>query len=160
IMDAALFIAATMPDVTSLDIGGGYKIAYTSHDTAADMERIMEIFSEKIRAFNTAMNRQLHLEIEPSRSLVAHAGTLLAEVVDRVDTGRAGYTILRVNTGMNDILRPAMYGAQHGIDVLNSSTDHQEYVVVGHNCETGDILTPAPHDPEHVQPRRLRKAAI
>ncbi|MBP9761631.1 diaminopimelate decarboxylase, partial [Candidatus Saccharibacteria bacterium] len=44
---------------------------------------------------------------------------------------------------MNDIARPGMYGAQHQIAVLNDATVSVHYVVVGHNCETGDILTPA-----------------
>jgi diaminopimelate decarboxylase len=53
-----------------------------------------------------------------------------------------------------------MYGAQHRIDILSDATQHKEYVVVGHNCETGDILTPAPADPEGLEPRTMRQAQI
>jgi diaminopimelate decarboxylase len=91
---------------------------------------------------------------------VGHAGTLLATVVDIVDTGADGHVFLRLDTGMNDIIRPSMYGAQHEIEVLTDETEPGEYVVVGHNCETGDILTPAPGDPEGLEPRHLKHARI
>jgi len=45
---------------------------------------------------------------------------------------------------MNDFLRPAMYGAQHEIKVLNKSTRQKSLRSRWPNCETGDILTPAP----------------
>ena len=41
-----------------------------------------------------------------------------------------------------------------------TQSSEAEYVVVGHNCETGDILTPAPADPESVAPRRMDKAKV
>jgi diaminopimelate decarboxylase len=77
-----------------------------------------------------------------------------------VDTGADGHIFLRLNTGMNDFARPGMYGAQHRLAVLNDSAETSEYVVVGHNCETGDILTPAPGDPEGIESRELHRANI
>jgi diaminopimelate decarboxylase len=160
VIDAALAIARQMPDITSLDIGGGFKIAYTEGDIAADMPQVIEVFNEKLADFATVTGRQLRLEIEPGRWLVAHSGCLITEIVDIVDTGADGYTFLRTNTGMNDFLRPAMYGAQHCMRILNDTSDQADYVVVGHACETGDILTPAPHDPEGILARKLNKASI
>lgn len=124
------------------------------------MPSIVELFSQKLTEFARKTGRKLWLEIEPGRWLVAHGGVLVTEVVDVVDTGQDGYTFLRTSTGMNDFLRPAMYGAQHRIKVLNEASGQADYVVVGHNCETSDILTPAPGDPESILPRRLRRANI
>jgi len=160
ILDAGLEVAAQMPDVTSLDVGGGFKIAYTDEDTAANVPEIMEIFSEKLTAFAKRTDRKLRLEIEPGRWLVATSGYLLTKIVDIVDTGSEGYTFLRTDTGMNDFLRPAMYGAQHNMQIANDANERAEYVIVGHNCETSDVLTPAPHDPESILPRRLSKTSI
>lgn len=160
ILDAGLAIAEQMPDITSLDIGGGFKTAYTDSDVEADMPHVAELFSQKLTEFAEKTGRQLRLEIEPGRWLVAHGSVLLTEIVDIVDTGNNGYTFLRTNTGMNDFMRPAMYGAQHRLTVLNDATEQAEYVAVGHNCETGDILTPAPGDPEGISPRHLNKARI
>lgn len=160
VMRTALAIAERMPDVTSLDIGGGFKVHRYGDEHEADMDEIMAVFGMELEAFATQTGRRLHLEIEPGTWLVAHAGTLLATVVDIVDTGADGHTFLRLDTGMNDIIRPSMYGAQHDLEVLSDANEYEEYVVVGHNCETGDILTPAPGDPEGLESRRLKKAQI
>lgn len=160
VMKTSLGIVRQMPDVTTLDIGGGFKVHRYGDEHEADMSEIAGVFASELTAFAKETGRELHLEIEPGTWLVAHAGTLLAEVVDIVDTGADGHTFLRLDTGMNDIIRPSMYGAQHEIEVVNDATEKQGYVVVGHNCETGDILTPASGDPEGLEPRTLNKAAI
>jgi len=160
VMDTALELVDQLPDVTSLDIGGGFKIHRYGDEQEADMTDILSVFAKKIATYKKRTSRGLTLEIEPGTWLVAHAGTLIADVVDIVDTGPDGHTFLRINTGMNDIIRPSMYGAQHRIEILNDSTEQKEYVVVGHNCETGDILTTGIGDPESIAPRLLNKAAI
>ncbi len=160
VMDVALMLATRMPDVTVLDIGGGYKVAYMDGEQEANMQEIAAVFSEKLTVFASTTGRRLQLEMEPGRWLVAHSGCLLTEIVDIVDTGSDGFTFLRTNTGMNDFLRPALYGAQHEIQVLNDRPERIAYVVVGHTCETSDILTPAPHEPERLFPRLLSKARI
>jgi diaminopimelate decarboxylase len=160
VMDAALDIAARLPDASILNVGGGFKVKRAEGEKEADMENIAALFSNKLKEFSSNTGRKLRLEIEPGTWLVAHAGTLLAEVVDVVDTGVSGRTFLRLNTGMNDLIRPTMYGAQHKITVLNGATKKKKYIVVGHNCETGDVLTPAPGNPEELAERELNIAAI
>lgn len=159
-MESALDIVRLMPDVGVLDMGGGFKVHRFGDEHESDMSVIAEAFSEHLVAFAESTGRELRLEIEPGTWLSAKAGTLLAEIVDIVDTGEDGHTFLRLDTGMNDIIRPSMYGAQHEIEVLNDAGEETEYVVVGHNCETGDILTPAPSDPEGLDSRSMKKAEI
>jgi diaminopimelate decarboxylase len=159
-IETALGIAEMLPDVMSLDIGGGYKIHRYGDEQESDMAAIGVEFACQLQGFAHKTGRKLRLEVEPGTWLVGHAGVLLAEVVDMVDTGESGHTFLRLNTGMNDIARPGMYGAQHRLAVLSDVAETTEYVVVGHNCETGDILTPAPGDPERIVPRELQKASI
>lgn len=160
VMDEALKIVDVMPDVSTLDIGGGFKIHRYGEEPETDIFAVARVFADRLSRYHELSGRKIRLEIEPGTWLVAHAGVLKTEVIDIVDTGKEGHTFLRVNTGMNDILRPSMYGARHDIKVENDSTEKQEYVVVGHNCETGDILTPAPGDPEGIEPRVLNKATI
>lgn len=160
VIGVALNIAQQMRDVETLDIGGGYKVARINGEHETDMQQVGEVFGEQLRQFAKETGRELKLEIEPGTWLVAHAGILLAKVDDVVDTGKDGHTFLRLNTGMNDIIRPAMYGAQHHIEVLNGSAEEVDYLVTGHNCETSDILTPAPGDPEQLASRRMRKATF
>ena len=65
---------------------------------------------------------------------------------------------------MTDILRPSLYGAQHPIAIATATDrddrETEDYMIVGHCCESGDILTPAPGDPEGLLPRTLTKAEI
>ncbi len=160
VMDGALRIVEGMHDVTTLNIGGGFKVKRVDDELETDMREVAAVFSEKLTTFANQTGRKLHLEIEPGSWLVAHTGTLLTEVIDIVDTGKDGFTFLRTNTGMNDFLRPTLYGAQHRIEVLNDATEQADYVIVGHNCETGDIITTEPRNPENIMPRRLRKTQI
>src|SRR6185436_10635991 len=96
----------------------------------------------------------------PGTFLTANAGILITSIEDIVDTGKEGYTFLKLDTGMNDILRPGMYGSQHPMMVVTNTSDKESYVAVGHNCESADMLTPAPGNPEKLQPRLLSKADI
>lgn len=160
VIETSLGIVAQMPDVISLDLGGGFKVSRFDSEVEANLVDIAQIFSQKLEQFAQETGREISLEIEPGTWLVAHSGVLLAAVTDIVDTGANGHTFLRLNTGMNDLIRPSMYGAQHKIKVLNNTNGKKSYVVVGHNCETGDILTPAKGDPEGISERPLNEAAI
>jgi diaminopimelate decarboxylase len=160
VMKSALAIAEQFPNVSILDIGGGYKVARMPDEKEVDMHEVFKIFSDELHAFQESTGRKLALEIEPGSWLVANCGVLLSKIVDIVDTGQNGYTFLRLDTGMNDLLRPTLYGAQHPITVLNDATETKDFVVVGHNCESGDILTPAPGNPEIISPRMLNSAVI
>src|SRR5438128_338899 len=66
---------------------------------------------------------------------------------------RYGLTITKLDAGMTEVTRPSLYGAQHPIDVLATGREPAEVVFVGPCCESGDILTPAPGDPEALGPR-------
>lgn len=56
--------------------------------------------------------------------------------------------------------RVAMYGVQEPLFVINDSQEYEDYVVVGHCCESSDILTPKLYDAESLEPRKLKKAHI
>ncbi len=160
VMTRALEIVTLFPQVTTLDIGGGYKVHRYGEEKEADITLIAAEFREQLEAFASTTGRQLALEIEPGTYFIAHAGVLVATIDDIVDTGKDGYTFLKLNTGMNDFLRTTMYGAQHQIEVINDLDTYQDYVVVGHNCESGDIFTTAPGDSESIVPRTLKTAHI
>jgi diaminopimelate decarboxylase len=77
--------------------------------------------------------------IEPGRFLVGNAGVLLAEVQYRKRVGSKTFLVL--DSGMNDLLRPALYRAYHHVIELEAHARAEEDVdVVGPACETGDFL--------------------
>ncbi len=104
--------------------------------------------------------RSLHLEVEPGTFLVANAGSLVSKVQDIVSTGGGGHEFLKLDSGMTEVLRPSLYGAQHPLVLVPSAEggakpSDASYIIVGHCCESGDLVTPAPDEPETLLPRAL-----
>ena len=152
-----------LPDVTEVNFGGGYKVGRMSTEPSTDLQRAGEPIAAELRRFATEEGRQLHLEIEPGTFFVGNSGAVVASVIDVVDTGKEGYSFIKTDTGMTEILRPSMYGSQHPIIVVprvEQERPAKDYLVVGHCCESGDILTPEPDNPEGLLTRRLTEARI
>lgn len=147
-----------------VNLGGGYKVARVADEKHTDLHQAFQAIKEKCVAFSASLGRSLQLEIEPGTYLVAHAGALLCRVQDQVDTGSDGYSFLKVDSGMTELLRPSLYGSQHDIRIVSQEgsivSSHEEYVIVGHCCESGDIFTPAPGSPEELKPRALPRAEV
>lgn len=159
-----LTVLRQFPTVSVLNMGGGFRVGRMSGETSTDLLPIGKKLAEGLEKLAAETGREIKVEIEPGTLLVANAGAIVSSIQDIVDTGGNGYTFLKLDTGMTEILRPSLYGAQHPLVVVpaNDSTapESAEYLVVGHCCESGDILTPAPDAPEILQPRKLQKAAI
>lgn len=157
-IQASLDVVERFPDVETLDIGGGYKVGRMPDEASTDMQEVLQTFGEELEEFSERTGREIHLEIEPGTLLVANAGILLGRVKEMVSTSQ--YDFLRINFGMNANPRPSLYGSQHPLEVLKDSDEEKEYVVVGPCCESGDILTPMPRDPEGIKPRKLKVPKI
>jgi len=92
---------------------------------------------------------------------VAQAGAVVATCVDVVDTGKDGYLFAKLDTGMPEVTRPSLYGAQHPVDIVaGAGREAAEVVFVGPCCESGDVLTPAPGDPEALGPRWVPRPRV
>jgi diaminopimelate decarboxylase len=148
-----LDLAAQLPDVAAVNLGGGFKVGRMPEEPTADLGEVGAHVREQIEAFRGRDGRALRVEIEPGTYLVAQAGAVVATCVDVVDTGRDGYVFAKLDAGMTEVTRPSLYGAQHPIDVFATGREPAEVVFVGPCCESGDILTPAPGDPEALGPR-------
>jgi diaminopimelate decarboxylase len=155
-----LDLAAKLPDVRLINLGGGFKVGRMPGEPSVDLADVGAHVRAELLAFRERDGRSLHLEIEPGTYLVANAGVVVATCVDVVDTGRDGYRFAKLDTGMPEVTRPSLYGAQHPIDVLAEGRDEADVVFVGPCCESGDILTPAPGDPEALAPRRVRRPEV
>jgi diaminopimelate decarboxylase len=155
-----LDLAAKLPEVAVVNLGGGFKVGRMPGEPTVDLANVGEHVRQELLAFRDRDGRSLQLEIEPGTYLVATAGTVVATCVDVVDTGRDGYHFAKLDTGMPEVTRPSLYGAQHPIHVLADGREEADVVFVGPCCESGDILTPAPGDPEALAPRRVPRPAI
>eukprot|EP01084_Bolivina_argentea_P295729 509230_1 len=161
----SLELCKAFPYVKTLNLGGGYKVGRMPGEASTDLDVIGKPVKEAFEQFAADTGRKLHLEIEPGTFLVANAGSLVATVQDKVSTGLNGRQFLKLDMGMTDLLRPSLYGAQHPIVVIpqgnaESRRDHENVVVVGHCCESGDLLTPVDGIPDAISERRLIKSEV
>lgn len=125
--------------VGSINLGGGLGVSYEDPDRhpVPDFSTWFGTVASKIRRRE---GQTLHLE--PGRSIVAQCGTL----VSRVLFVKVGETknFLILDAGMNDLIRPALYGAYHRIENLSARLrpnlpQSQVYDVVGPVCESSDV---------------------
>lgn len=143
-----------------LNLGGGYKVGRMSYEYSTDIVKVGQPVKSELENFFASTGRKLHLEIEPGTFLVANAGSLLSTVQDIVSTKPSGHVFLKLDSGMTEVLRPSLYGAQHPIVILKDTQEIDEYIVVGHCCESGDLFSCAPGEPEALRERKLKKAEI
>jgi diaminopimelate decarboxylase len=161
-----LSLAGEFPDLETVNLGGGFKVARVPGEKTTDLQivgaTVKKLFAERARV----SGQKLKLEIEPGTYLVAQAGALVCSIQDIVSTGKKGFEFLKLDAGMTEILRPSLYGSQHALVVVPAANrkrakqETREYLVVGHCCESGDLLTPAPGDAETLAPRKLAKAEV
>jgi diaminopimelate decarboxylase len=86
------------------------------------------------------LGREIALEVEPGRFLLASAGLLLCEVRGRKRT--PGHDWVLVDAGFNELLRPSLYGARHPIEALvEPGRELAPRLVAGPLCESGDVFT-------------------
>ena len=128
-------LQALFPQLQFLNLGGGFGIPEQRQDHELDMAKI----SASLREFKQQYP-QYELWIEPGRYLVAQAGVLLARVNQLKH--KHGVKFVGISTGMNSLLRPALYDAHHEIVNLTAlHSETQELVeIVGPICESGDKL--------------------
>ena len=115
-----------------IDIGGGLGIRYRDEQPVS--------VRELMNAMRELVDPSFALWVAPGRSIIGGAGVLLTEVLYIKATPKKRFAI--VDAAMNDLLRPALYGAWHEIRPLRprDSGTAQRYDVVGPVCESGDIL--------------------
>lgn len=124
--------AARRDGITHYDLGGGFGIAY-GHGEALDVQAVAEALRPALAA------RGWRAVVEPGRYLVGDAGALVTTVLGEKQQGATDF--LLVDAAMNDLLRPALYQAEHPIvPVAPRSGPQQTVDVVGPVCETGDFL--------------------
>lgn len=126
-----------------LDLGGGLGINY--HDETPPLpEEYAEAIIQGLEGLD------ITLILEPGRVIVGNAGILLTEVQYLKETETKKFVI--VDAGMNDLIRPALYGSYQGIQpVVKTKGENIVADVVGPICESGDFFA---KDREIVRPRR------
>jgi diaminopimelate decarboxylase len=123
-------------DIRYVDAGGGLGISYQGR--APDFVKYTRRYAQAL--LKPLRKLKVHLLLEPGRVLVGPAGVLLTSVI--YSKANRGKRFVIVDAGMNDLLRPALYEAEHEIVpvALDSSRKLSKVDVVGPVCESGDFL--------------------
>jgi diaminopimelate decarboxylase/aspartate kinase len=128
-------IAQHFADVKVIDVGGGLGVPERSDQPGVDLQKLDTLLMA-VRAEYPG----LEFWMEPGRYLVAAGGVLLARVTQLKSKGEVRY--VGVTTGMNSLIRPALYGAYHEIVNLTRADEAPTELVnvVGPICESADVL--------------------
>ena len=124
------------PDVRVVNLGGGLGVPQQGGEQGLDLA---ELDADLARCRENAP-RELEFWLEPGRYVVAEAGVLLARVTQV--KGKSGARYVGVETGMNSLIRPALYGSYHEVHNLTRLDEPATRLVnvVGPICESGDVL--------------------
>jgi diaminopimelate decarboxylase len=123
---------AAKPGLEYADFGGGFGIDYGTGPAPAPGSFVRAA----LRLLDAHGLSSMKLLIEPGRSLVGSFGILVASVLQRKESAKRRW--LLIDAGMNDLLRPALYGARHRIEPLDGSPGSEEWRIVGPVCESTD----------------------
>ncbi len=119
-------------EIRFFDVGGGLGVVY-QNESPIDVEAYAEMILEAVRGMD------MTIMMEPGRFLTANAGILLTRVLYEKRNGDKRFVI--VDAAMNDLMRPTLYQAYHGLLYLGDSTGKATPAdVVGPVCESGDWL--------------------
>lgn len=119
--------------VTHVDLGGGLGVPYKAGDVMPSPAEYGAMVARATAGWN------VKLTFEPGRVIAGNAGVLLTRVV-RVKRGGNGPPFVIVDAAMNDLARPALYGAWHDFDAVSPSGERMTANIVGPICETGDTF--------------------
>ena len=125
-------LAAEGIALAHVDVGGGLGIRYRD-ESPVDLADYAAMLADLFRG------RRERVLLEPGRRLVGDAGLLLTRVLYLKPGMPRGFAI--VDAAMNDLLRPSLYGAWHGVDAVRPRDDEtRAWDIVGPVCESGDFL--------------------
>lgn len=138
-----LEVAASIPTIETVDIGGGFGIPYHHGvEERLDLDQLGQQLDKLIKDW-VAIHRPITIRIEPGRYIVAECGVILGKITsvkENYDTHFIGCDI-----GFNILIRPAMYDSYHEVTIIpDEPRAYDEYrnpaCLVGPICESGDIL--------------------
>jgi diaminopimelate decarboxylase len=119
--------------VTHVDLGGGLGVPYRAGEVPPSPAEYGAMVERATKGWD------VRLTFEPGRVIAGNAGVLLTRVV-RVKRGGNGPPFVIVDAAMNDLARPALYGAWHDFEAVEPSGEMMTANIVGPICETGDTF--------------------
>ena len=131
--------------ISYLNLGGGLGVDYDNpnENPIPDFQGFFDVYLNNIKSLklvgeNFNGNKKINLHFELGRSIICQSGNLIAKV-NYIKQG-IEKKFLILDAGMNDLIRPAMYGALHQIERIGGYEEEEVYDVVGPICESSDVF--------------------
>jgi diaminopimelate decarboxylase len=132
--------AKSFKNIKFVDFGGGFGVRYDIDTKPIDLSDFYNAISGNIEDLSKHFNREIEIRFEPGKFLVAESTCLLTKVTSIRDDNDS--ILVGVNSGMNHIIRPALYGAKHPIVNLSNQSDKKiKAKIVGNICESTDVIS-------------------
>ena len=132
-------------NITYLNLGGGLGVDYENpkKNPIPDFKGFFNTYLNNIKSLkkvgeNFNGNKPIKLHFELGRSIICQCGNLISKV-NYIKQGIEKKFII-LDAGMNDLVRPAMYGALHQIEKIGNYEEEEIYDVVGPICESSDVF--------------------
>jgi diaminopimelate decarboxylase len=142
--DVLFDLASDYPNLSFIDFGSGFKVAYKEGDHVTDVAELGRKVSAAFQNFCQQYGRDIELWFEPGKFLVSESGHLLVKT--NVVKENPTRTFVAVDSGLNHLIRPMMYDAYHDIKNISNpsvseNSSEKTYNVVGYICETDTFAT-------------------
>ena len=134
-IDVLFDIIPKFKDLSSIDLGGGFKVPYKKGDAETDIPLLAQKVNEAFTNHPNPNGKHLQVWFEPGKFLVSASGYFIAGV--NVIKENTATTFAGLDTGFNHLIRPMFYDAYHEIENISNPTGPAKpYSVVGNICET------------------------
>ncbi len=134
-LDLLLGLSEHFPEMSIVDLGGGFKVTYKEGEVTTDMQLLGEKMAETLQAHTLKTGKTFKVWFEPGKYLVSECGYFLVKA--NILKQGPSRTFVGVNSGFNHLIRPMFYDAYHKIsNISNPDGEIKTYNVVGNICET------------------------
>ncbi len=133
-------MASSFPDLEYVNFGSGFGIPYAPGQRAFNMKNVMALYGLHTKALSQKYGRPIELMIEPGRTILADAGTLVVQVtnIKRLSSKKSE---IAVDAGFAELARPLVYGAYHAISAVNTAKrERANYDIRGNTVLQNDFL--------------------
>ena len=122
-------------ELSSIDLGGGFKVPYKTGDAETDMPLLAQKVNEAFANHPNPNGKHLQVWFEPGKFMVSACGYFITEVNVIKETGNTVFA--GINSGFNHLIRPMFYDAYHQIEnISNPAGEEKHYSITGNICET------------------------
>lgn len=134
-LNLLLSLTVHFPEMSIIDLGGGFKVPYREDEIGTDMDLLGEKMAETLENFRLKNGKSFKVWFEPGKYLVSECGYFLVKA--NIIKKGPSRTFVGVNSGFNHLIRPMFYDAYHKItNITNPGGAPYLYNVVGNICET------------------------